>query len=293
MSLDATGPNAEQITYWNEQTGPKWVALQHRLDEQISPFGLAAMERAGVGRGERALDVGCGCGQTSLQLALRVGERGGVTGIDISAPMLARAAQRAREAGLSSVRFEHADAQTHGFAAGSYDVAFSRFGVMFFADPPAAFANLRRGLAAGGRLAFVCWQGLERNPWMSVPLRAAARHVPLPAPPPPGTPGPFAFGDAERVRGILGQAGFRGIELEAVESEVWLGGRGSLDEAVAFALEGVGPTSALLREAAATAREAVRASVREALEPHATPDGVRMPASAWIATARAGDERAL
>jgi SAM-dependent methyltransferase len=284
VTLAAEGPNAEQIRYWNETIGPRWIEQEAMLDAQIAPLGLAAIERAGVARGELVLDVGCGCGQTTLQLAERVGPEGEVLGVDVSSPMLARARQRAK--GLAHVRFENADAQTHRFARG-FDLAFSRFGVMFFADPVAAFANLRGALRARGRLAFVCWQALDRNPWLQVPLRALAGIVALPAPPPPGAPGPFAFADPERVRGILGRAGFAAVELAPLCGDLALGAGGGLERAVGFAME-MGPASALLREAGAEARERARDAIRAALEPFATPDGVRAEYAAWAVTAREG-----
>ena len=284
--LPATGPNAEQIEYWNETSGPKWVALADLLDAQIGPLGLLAMERAAVRAGERVLDVGCGCGHTTLELARRVGPRGQVRGLDISAVMLARARQRAAEQRAGGVDFVLADAQTAALERGRFDLVFSRFGVMFFADPPAAFANLRRTLAPGGRLAFVCWQPLPVNPWMALPLAAAAPLIPMPAPPPAGAPGPFAFGDPERVARILAQAGFSDVSLESVETKLSVAGGGGLDAAVSFLLEGVGPTSAALREAGEASREAVRRAVRTALEPCLTPRGVEMGAAVWIATAR-------
>jgi len=285
-ALPASGPNAEQIEYWNETSGPKWVALADVLDTQIGPLGELAMARAELRERERVLDVGCGCGQTSLELARRVGPRGRVQGIDISAPMLARARERASQAGVSHAEFTLADAQTTALERARFDLIFSRFGVMFFADPPAAFANLRRALVSGGRLAFVCWQPLPVNPWMLVPLAAAAAHVPLPPPPPAGAPGPFAFGDPERVARILAQAGFEDVSLESVETTLRVGGDGGLEGAVRFLLEGVGPTSAVLREAPEELRAKVTDAVRSALEPHLTPRGVELGAAVWIATAR-------
>ncbi len=201
--LAADGPNLEQIRYWNELAGPKWVASEAMLDGQIAPLGSKAIERARLAAGERVLDVGCGCGQTSLQLADKVGPRGSVTGIDLSAPMLERAQARAAGLGLANVRFLNADAQTTPLGSAAFDLIFSRFGVMFFADPTAAFANLRASLAPGGRVSFVCWQELKLNPWMRVPLLAAAQHIPLPAPAAPDAPGPFSFAAPARVRGIL------------------------------------------------------------------------------------------
>jgi SAM-dependent methyltransferase len=289
VSLSPTGPNAEQISYWNEQSGPKWVTLQEMLDAQIEPLGRLAMERAGIAARERVVDVGCGCGQTCLQLGERVGPEGAVLGVDISSPMLARARERARQAGLGHVRFENADAQTVDLGEGGFDLAFSRFGVMFFAEPRSAFANLRRALAPGGRIAFVCWQALEHNPWMRVPIMAAARHLPLPPRPEPGAPGPFAFADAERVRGILEEAGFGQVAFEPHEHELMVGGEGSLEHAVDFLLQ-MGPTAAALRQAgelAETRRDAVFDAVREAITPYAVEEGVRMPSASWIVTALA------
>jgi SAM-dependent methyltransferase len=283
---ESAGPNAEQIVYWNEQAGPKWATLQDRIDQQIRPLGELAMARAALAAGERVLDVGCGCGDTTLALARRVAPGGSVLGLDISAPMLARAGERLAEAGLgAAASFVQADAQTHAFAPAAFDVLYSRFGVMFFADPPAAFTNLRRALRPGGRLAFVCWQAATDNPWMLVPMAAALQHLPPPELPAPGAPGPFAFADPERVRGILAAAGYADVSLEPVQMTLTIGG-GDLDQTVDFLLQ-MGPTARALRDttdAAVVTR--VAAAVREALLPYATPDGVRMDSASWIVTAR-------
>jgi len=286
VPLEASGPNAEQIRYWNETAGPKWTAFQQVLDEQLGALGRRAMDQTRVAPGESAIDVGCGCGDTTIELGRRVGPRGTVVGIDLSAPMLERAATQARAAGLANVRFENADAQTHRFAAAQWDLVFSRFGVMFFADPPAAFTNLYAALRPGGRIAFVCWQALRENAWLALPLGVAARYITLPPPPVPGTPGPFSFADADRVRGILAQAGFAEIAFADLRETLTVGGGGALDQTVDFLLQGVGPTSAALREADPAVRPKVSAAVREALAPFHTAAGVRLASAAWIVTAR-------
>jgi SAM-dependent methyltransferase len=279
--MDASGPNAEQIEYWNKQAGPKWVAESDQMDRMLGPIGAAAIERAAPRAGERVIDVGCGNGQTSLQLAARVGPQGSVLGVDISVPMLERAQARAAGEKLPQLRFENADAQTHAFAPGGADLVFSRFGVMFFADPVAAFANLARALRPGGRLAFVCWQSLAENPWMRDPLGALAKHVPLPPPAAPDAPGPFAFADAARVRGILEHADFRQVAFEPRTGAMSLGA--SVDEAVHVASE-IGPVGAILREAPAAARSGALTAIRELLAARATPEGVALPYATWIAS---------
>lgn len=280
--MQPDGPNAEQIEYWNQRAGPTWVAANARLDEMLSPLGRAAQERARVRPGERVLDVGCGVGQTTLELAERVGPSGSVLGVDISTPMLARARERARAAGAAHVRFENADAQTHAFTPESVDLIYSRFGVMFFADPRAAFANLLRALCPGGRLAFVCWQAMTENPWMRESLGAVLKHVPPPPPADPHAPGPFAFADAARVRGILEGAGFRGVRHESVTGQLSLGA--SLDEAVSFAVE-IGPASRLLEDAPEARRGSAIAELRKTLEARLTPKGVELGYATWIVTA--------
>jgi SAM-dependent methyltransferase len=280
-----TAFNDEQRLYWNSDAGRAWVRRQERLDRQIAPHGERALAAAAPRTGERVLDVGCGCGATTLELARRVEARGFATGLDLSGPMLERARQRAAEAGLGNVEFRQDDAQT-ARPGEPVDLVFSRFGVMFFADPAAAFANLAAALRPGGRLAFVCWQGVMKNPWVTIPMGAVAAHLPLPAPPPPGTPGPFAFGDADRVRGILDEAGFGGIEIEGAEIPMSPGG-GDLEDAVDLYLE-IGPVAALLREhpdGAALAPK-VADAIRSALAPLVRGDELALGSAAWIVTAR-------
>jgi ubiquinone/menaquinone biosynthesis C-methylase UbiE len=272
--------NSDQVAYWNEQGGRTWAELNDLLDRQIRDAGLKGIAALAPAPGERILDVGCGGGQTSLALASRVGPQGAVTGADISRPMLELARKRAE--GSPNLRFVEADAQVHDFGSGGFDAVFSRFGVMFFADPAAAFTNLRRALRAGGRMVFVCWAPLAENPWMSTPMIAAAKHLPGGgAPPQPDAPGPFAFADPDRVRGVLQAAGFGDIGCEKVTLPI---GGNSLEESLTLALR-VGPLGARLREAPELAPK-VAADVRAALEARLQDGAVWMDGAVWIVSAR-------
>ncbi len=280
------GPNAEQIRYWNETAGPKWVALHELIDAQIRDLGALAIERADVRPGENIIDIGCGCGETSIDLGHRVAPYGRVLGIDISGPMLERARYSVGVLGLTNVTFENADAQTHPFPEGGFNLVFSRFGVMFFIDPAAAFANLRRTLKKGGRLAVVCWQEMRLNPWMLVPLMAAAQHISLPPPPAPDAPGPFSFADPDRVRKLVQDAGFLDVNLESANTKIVVGGTEDLDTAVDFLMQ-MGPAAAALREAPPEVVPQVAASIHDALIPYfRSEQGVTMDAAAWIVTGR-------
>jgi SAM-dependent methyltransferase len=278
--VPSSGGNADQVAYWNAAAGETWVAMQDRLDGVIEPLGARAMAALAPAAGERVIDVGCGCGQTSLALAAGVGAGGAVLGADISRPMLAVARRRATD--LAQVRFVEADAQNHAFSPGAFDAVFSRFGVMFFADPTAAFGNLRQALRPGGRIAFVCWRAFAENAWMRVPMDAALRRLPEPPPPDPLAPGPFAFADAERLRGILAGAGFTDIGIAPCDDAI---GAPDLDGALEITLK-VGPLGAMLRDHPERAGLVVDA-VRRSLEPYAAPGGVRLPSATWIVTARA------
>ncbi len=281
MTVDS-GANADQIAYWNNSAGATWAALQDRLDRQIEPLGQRAMDAGAPKAGEQVLDIGCGCGQTSLELAQRVGPSGQVLGVDISEPMLEVARRRGGEAGLANVSFLAADAQTRAFPPGGFDLAFSRFGVMFFDDPTAAFRNIAAALRPDGRLAFVCWRPLAENPWMGAPMQAALSLLP-PMPPPadPTAPGPFAFADPERLRGILAAAGL--VDIDIAPHDQMIGGN-DLDETVAMSLR-VGPLGAVLRENPEL-KDGVVGAIREALARHVTPQGVMLASATWIVTAK-------
>jgi SAM-dependent methyltransferase len=275
--------NADQIAYWNADAGETWVAMQEQLDAQLEPHGLTAMEALAPAAGERIVDVGCGAGQTSLALGQAVGRSGAVMGLDVSRPLLDLARQRAAKSDAANVSFVEADVQAYDFAPAAFDGVFSRFGVMFFADPAVAFANIKRALKPGGRLAFACWRTPAENICMALPYMAAMAHLP-PAPPPvPGTPGPFAFADPALVRDILSSAGFRDIELARYDRKA---GGGDLEKTLAMSLR-IGLLGRALREHPEK-RALVIDSVREALRQHVDADGlVRLDSASWIVTARA------
>ncbi len=287
-ALAASGPNADQIEFWNGPAGEKWVVFQDRLDATLRPLGLAAMERLAPAPGERVLDVGCGCGDTSFELARHVGPEGQVAGIDISATMLGHARSRAGALADLSVSFDNADAESHVFEAGSRDAMFSRFGVMFFRNPAKAFANIRSALAPGGRVVFVCWRALKENQWFSIPLAAAAKHVELPAPTPPGEPGPFAFRDDGFVREILSEAGLTDIAIEPLDETLVVGGAASIEDTTSFIML-QGPMARALNtvEADEATRAQVAESVREAITPHHDGEALRLGSATWIVSARA------
>ena len=283
MTLNpSSSDNAAQIDYWNATAGQTWARFQEQLDRQIEPLGLEAMRALAPAPGERVLDVGCGCGQTSLELATRVTATGAVFGADISVPMLAVARARVVPGGAATPDFRQVDAQTGELGEGVYDAVFSRFGVMFFGDPVAAFSNLRKALKPEGRMAFVCWRPFQENLWMRAPMEAAQPFLPPSPPMDPSAPGPFAFADADRVRSILADAGFSDVTLHAFNTSI---GGSSVEQTVDLAFR-VGPLGAVLREKPELA-PTVAGAVRSALAPYETPAGVLMPAAVWIVQAHA------
>jgi SAM-dependent methyltransferase len=257
-----------------------WAEVRKPLERQLAPLGQRALEALAPRPGESVLDIGCGGGETALELARAVAPDGTVLGIDLSGAVLAFARRVAK--GCERVRFVQADAQVYPFEPASFDAAFSRFGVMFFADPAAAFINIRRCLRPNGRLAFVCWRALEENLLDILPLTAASAHLPPQPAHDPDAPGPFAFANPDRVRRILKGAGFEEIEITAHDE---LGGSGDLETMLAICSR-VGTLGKILRENPEL-RAAALPAVRSALAAYDGPDGVRLNAATWVVTARA------
>ena len=276
--------NADQIAYWNGPGGEHWTDRQQMQDILLEPVSNILIDRAKAKAGERIVDVGCGCGATSLAFAQKVGQTGRVLGIDISAPMLARARQNAPAE--MPVEFVLADATVYPFDQASFDLLVSRFGVMFFAQPALSFANLRKALRPSGRLAFACWREPRDNPWLMMPLQAVYKHVPKLPQLGPEDPGPFAFASEARVTRILGEAGFSGIKMEQCDLSLDVAiGRG-LEVAVESALE-IGPASRALQDQPPDIRAAATHSIREVLAPFAKGQAVPLPGSIWLVTASA------
>ncbi len=274
-------PNTAQIAEWNGEQGQRWVEQQRTLDTMIGPFGEAALRAAAPRPGEQVIDVGCGCGTSSLALADAVGTRGRVLGIDVSQPMLQVA--RAAGAGKPMLTFVEADAASAALPSGQ-DLLFSRFGVMFFDDPAAALRHLRASLRVGGRCAFVCWRTPRDNPWAMVPLLAARQALGVtPAPADPLAPGPFAFADEVRLRGLLEQAGFARIRIERCDASIATGA--TAREAAERSMM-VGPVSRLAREAGPEHATRITDAVAHALADLAAADGtISLQGSTWVVTA--------
>jgi len=276
--------NADQIAYWNGAGGLRWAQRQPVQDILLQPIADLIIERAKIRSGERVLDVGCGSGSTTFAFAKAVGASGHVMGIDISAPMLA-VAREVTPPG-SPVEFALADATIHPFVPESFDLLASRFGVMFFADPALSFANLRKAMRRTGRLAFACWREARSNPFFMVPLQAVYQHVPKMPQVGPEEPGPFAFASEERVKRILGAAGFSEVAMEPVDLALDVAIGGGLEAAVRSATE-IGPAARALTDHPPETVAAATQSIREALRPLAKGQTVLLDAAIWIVTARA------
>jgi ubiquinone/menaquinone biosynthesis C-methylase UbiE len=276
----ACAVNEDQIAYWNGPAAARWTAQQSSMDRALAPFSAASLQLAAAVGGERALDVGCGCGDTALALAQRVGTQGRVIGVDVSGPMLARARERA--AGLTQLEFVQADAATASFTP-DHDLLFSRFGVMFFEDAIAAFDNLHRALRPSGRLAFVCWRAFEENPWATHPMAAIARVLPETQDPWRNhLPGPYAFADRDKIAHTLSAANFHAISIERFDAALTPPGD-DVASTVDFTLSS-GPATRLL---AGVAPELVTQVREELLRVFTEQGSAALAGSSWLVHARA------
>lgn len=274
--------NADQIAYWNGPGGRHWTDRQQLQDVVLAPVSKILIERAAVKAGEAVFDIGCGCGATSFDLLTQVGPGGHVTGVDISEPMLGRARELAPP--NMPIEFVLADATVYPFPPASADMLFSRFGVMFFAQPSDSFANMRKALRPDGRLAFACWRTPRDNPWMMLGLQEAYKYVAKLPEMKPDDPGPFSFASEERVRRILGEAGFSNVEMDRVDLLLDIATGRGLEAAIETTLA-IGPTSRALENQPPDKIEATTQSIRTMLASHQKGNTIPLGGSIWIVTA--------
>ena len=280
----APAANAEMQRYWNEVAGPRWVGRQEAQEARNVEMLEQLLAAAAPDAGECVLDIGCGTGVTTVPYARAVGPAGRVTGADISRPMLDAARRRVDQVGLTNVELILADAQVHAFAPQSYDLLTSRLGVMFFADPAAAFGNLIQALRRGGRLVMAVWATIDENTHWKIPFEIAVRHLGPPAPVPPRAPGPHAFGDRDYLRGILDKAGFAAVAIEPRHFHV----RGDTPADMAEHAAQFGLVQRLIdeKQASEATRQAIVRDLEAAFAPYATGEGVRLPATFLLTSAR-------
>ncbi|HEX4371148.1 MAG TPA: class I SAM-dependent methyltransferase [Rhizomicrobium sp.] len=279
--MNTMSVNQAQIDFWNGPTGQKWAKHQTDMDRNMADIAVAGLALANARPGERVLDIGCGNGSTSLALTETVGPSGDVIGVDVSQPMLAMAKSRIN---APNIRFIEADAAAHSFTP-DRDLIFSRFGVMFFVEPVAAFANIRKAAATGGRLAFICWRKVEENEWSMRPYLAALPFLPEQKAVDPNAPGPFAFADRERTRGILADAGFRDIVIEPFDGYMRLGA--SPEHAALLLTSLMGPASRALKNVDEETRNLARDAIAKDMAVFQGSASEIAPGTAcWLVTAK-------
>jgi len=271
--------NADQLAFWNGRGGQTWVARQAHTDAVLAKVSGALLSLAAPRAGERVLDVGCGCGASTIDFARAVGPAGRVEALDISGPMLAEGKRRAALAGVDNIDWREGDAASA--TLDGYDLLTSNFGLTFFGDPVAAFAHMRRAANADARMAFVCWRGLWENPWMETPMRAVASHLPPKPKAAPHAPGMFAFADPDHLSHVLAAAGWAEPRLERLDVVLDIAAGKGLEEAVAQSTQ-IGAVNSWLRDQPADIIDAAVKSLRAALAAHAEGDSVRLPGSAWL-----------
>ena len=271
--------NADMLAFWNGKGGDIWVERQEHTDITLTPVTDALLAFAAPRAGERVVDIGCGCGAPTLEFARAVGPTGRVVALDISRPMLAEGERRAQAAGLANIDWRQVDPATA--TLDEYDLVISAFGVMFFGDRVAAFANMRRGAAPNARMALVCWRKLAENPWMEVPMKAVAQHLPPRPKPVPNAPGMFAFADPGHVTKVLTASGWAPPRFEKLDMDLDIAAGRGLDEAVVQSTQ-IGAVNSWLRNQPEEIVSAAITSIREALAPHQDGAAVRLPGAMWL-----------
>jgi SAM-dependent methyltransferase len=272
--------NTAQAEAWNGGEGDHWASHADRYDRGVAGHHRALLAAARISPGEAVLDIGCGCGQSTIE-AGRAAASGHALGIDLSRPMLRTATERSLAVGVTNTTFVAGDAQVHPFDPASVDLVISRFGAMFFADLRAAFLNIGTAVRSGGRLAIVSWSSLDRNEWLRAIRVSLAVGRDLPEPQ-PGTPGPFGLGDPERTRAWLHAAGFDDVELTEARADFLAGT--DADDAFSF-MRRTGGVIGLTETLDEPTRAAALETLHETMAAHETPAGVTFGSSAWVITA--------
>jgi ubiquinone/menaquinone biosynthesis C-methylase UbiE len=278
-------PNAREVQYWNSAQTRAWADEYEVIDRLFAGLTRVALDHAAPKLGERVIDIGCGSGTTVLELAARIGPTGYVLGADVSKPSVEKAQERIAAAGVQQAEITLCDVSTHTFPANSFDLVFSRFGVMFFADPVAAFANIHKAMKSDGRLAVAVFRTPQENKWATAALAAVRHLLPPITPPGPEDPGQFSWADAARVHRILETAGFQDISLTPHDPEMPLAGRGGAAEAASF-MSRVGPVVRAMSDASEQRRKEVRAALEAFFKIHEGPQGIVLPGAIWVVTAR-------
>ncbi len=286
MSETATSSGNEYVDFWNEVLVPKFVRFRHILVDGLTHHSEKVFPSLQVKEGDRVVDVGCGFGDTAMELARRVGPRGSVLGIDCCDAFLAYGRADAAAEGLENVRFLEADVQTYPFEP-EHDFCFSRFGTQFFENPVAALRNMRTALKPGGVMTMIVWRTIDDNPWLGLPKEIVLQYLP-----PPGEdarscgPGPFSMADPDVVRKQLEIAGYADIDFERIDAPLLVGR--TPEDAVDFQLA-LGPAGEVYREAGETAEqrhEEIAGALRAELARYETPEGIVMSSSSWKISAR-------
>ena len=279
--------NEQQTEFWSGSGGEYWVVNQQQMDTMLQPLGEQALARLDLGNVRHLLDIGCGTGSTTLDIAARLSDGAQVTGADLSVPMTDYARSRLAPAGLTNADFMTCDLQIDQLEADVFDAAFSRFGVMFFDQPVTGFSNIRTAMKSGAPLAFVCWQPPSENLWHSLAVATAKQFIEMPAPPERRAPGPFAFAETDYVSGILTDAGFGDIVIEPHTQTVELfSGQDVRSAAENFAR--INPIiSAFVTEAGEDKTEPLIDGLAQALAPYHKDGALHFPSATWLVSARA------
>ena len=276
--------NIKQRQFWSGAGGDVWVNKQREMDIMLNPLGDRVIERLDLKSDAKIIDIGCGCGATTLEIAKKI-TQGEILGVDISEPMLDKATETAKEMSLSNISFEVKDVQVDVMPQNYFDIAFSRFGVMFFEDPFEAFKNIHTSLREDGLLSFVCWQNASLNPWQSLSIQVIKEFLDLPAPA-PKSPGPFAFEDKTYLEEILRESGYKGLEILDNQEDIVMFSGKSIREACEDYLT-INPvvTEMLKNSKPELTEEILEALVIKFSNFHQN-DGLLFPSATWIVTAK-------